>query len=229
MAERRAGRHARRRGLPPTVTGGLAVLVLATVLAATDEHRSSAAAADRERGDVSVRAAPTTAPAPAAPARRVARVTPGPPDRIRIPALAVDAPVDPVAAPDGVLRPPADPSRVGWWSAGAPAGARRGTTLLAGHSVSAGDGALDDLAELTPGETVEVRLAAADAKTRVVRYRVESVTAYDRDELAADAAELFRSDGRASLAIVTCIDFDGVRYRGNVVVRARPVPPVRSR
>lgn len=164
------------------------------------------------------------------PARPGGRVAPGPPDRIRIPALAVDAPVDPVTASDGVLRPPADPSRVGWWSAGAPAGARRGTTLLAGHAVSAGDGALDHLAELTPGEIVEVGLPAAGrAKARVARYRVESVTPYDRDELAADAAELFRTDGRPSLAIVTCIDFDGERYRGNVVVRARPVLAAHSR
>lgn len=38
------------------------------------------------------------------------------PDRLRIPALGVDAPVLAVEAPDRVLVPPRDPQRLGWWS-----------------------------------------------------------------------------------------------------------------
>lgn len=132
--------------------------------------------------------------------------------------------MDPVAAADGVLRPPADPQRVGWWSSGARPAARRGATLLTGHAVRDGDGALDRLPELRPGDRVELVLepgkdsGAGQAPT----YRVESVTPYDREDLARQAAGLFGTSGPPSLVLVTCIDFDGVSYRGNVVVVARP-------
>lgn len=154
----------------------------------------------------------------------VAAVEPGVPGRIEIPALAVDAPVDPIAASGGILRPPADPDRVGWWEAGARPGGRRGATLLTGHSVSNGDGALDHLSDLRPGALVELHLEAGPRGRagRIVSYRVDSVTPYDREDLARHASRLFATHGRPSLVLVTCIDFDGSSYRGNVVVVAHP-------
>jgi hypothetical protein len=205
------------------VAVGLSVLALAGFLTLADERRGTAVAT-ASPADVAISAPlSSTSPTATPPAVAPRRVAPGVPVRLRIPALRVDAPIDPVTAPNGVLRPPDDPNRLGWWSDGARTGSRHGTSLLAGHSVNNGDGALDHLADLRGGDVVEVDLpATTDVPARTLTYRVESVTSYDREELARDAADLFRTDGKPALAIVTCIDFNGVSYQGNLVVRARP-------
>ncbi|MDI9918044.1 class F sortase [Rhodococcus sp. IEGM 1379] len=58
-----------------------------------------------------------------------------PPSRLIVPSLSIDAPVDSIETrADGVLDPPADVSRIGWWSPGArPAGP--GSTVLTAHVV----------------------------------------------------------------------------------------------
>ncbi len=81
----------------------------------------------------------------------------GRPEWIRIPRLGVAVPVVAVAMQDGVLVPPSDPWQLGWWNGGAVPGARRGTAVVTGHTVSNGDGALDDLHLLTEGDRFYVR------------------------------------------------------------------------
>ena len=51
------------------------------------------------------------------------------------------------------------------------------------------------------------------------------------DELARHARELFGQDhGRGRLVLVTCTDWDGAAYRGNIVVFAKPLgAPVDAR
>jgi LPXTG-site transpeptidase (sortase) family protein len=142
---------------------------------------------------------------------------PGAPRLVRIPALDVAAPVVPVQAPGRTLVPPADPQRLGWWADGAEPGAREGSVLIAGHTVHTGGGALDDLEELQAGDSVVVR---TDRGT--IRYAVRQVRIYGKGSLADRAARVFRQDGPGRLVLITCEDWDGIRYRSNVVVTAAP-------
>ena len=142
---------------------------------------------------------------------------PGAPRRVVIPALAVAAPVLPVRAPGGTLVPPSDPQQLGWWAGGARPGDKRGSALVTGHSVHAGDGALDDLETLRRGDTVTVRTDRG-----WIRYVVRKVAVYSKGSVAEDAERLFSQEVPGRLVLVTCEDWDGTRYLSNVVVTATP-------
>ncbi|NMO90302.1 class F sortase [Actinomycetospora sp. TBRC 11914] len=147
----------------------------------------------------------------------------GRPVVLAIPALGVRAPVDPVDAPDGDLRVPDDPDRVGWWREGAVPGADTGTALIAGHVDSAvsGPGALFWLDRLQPGDPVTVTTTSGEAD-----YVVVSVRRYPKADLPGSVAT---SAGPAGLTLVTCggpFDHAAHSYRDNVVVDA--VPPIRA-
>lgn len=148
----------------------------------------------------------------------VAAWQPGVPNRVVIPALEVAAPVVPVNAPNDTLVPPADPQQLGWWADGARPGAKRGSALVAGHTVHTGGGALDNLEQLVPGEQVVVRTS----RGRIV-YEVESVRVYTKGRIADDAERLFSQEVPGRLVLITCEDWDGSRYLSNVVVVASPV------
>lgn len=142
----------------------------------------------------------------------------GVPLRLALPRLGVDVPVVETTAPAGILVPPPDPQVLGWWADGAVPGARRGSALVTGHTVSTGGGALDDLELMRVGDRVRVRTAAG-----VIGYRVTGVRTYRKASLAQDAHELFSQTVPGRLVLVTCEDWDGSVWRSNVVVMARPV------
>jgi LPXTG-site transpeptidase (sortase) family protein len=165
--------------------------------------------------------APTASPGSGGPSEvpgetRVAR-EPGSPRLLVVPTLRVRAPVVPVAAPGGVLTPPADAQVLGWWADGAPPGAERGSALVTGHTVSSGGGALDDLEELEPGDRIWVRTDA-----RRLDYEVRSTVVLGKGELARRADTLFDQEVDGRLVLVTCEDWDGEEYLSNVVVTAAP-------
>ncbi len=121
-----------------------------------------------------------------------------------------------------MLRPPDDPSRLGWWIGSSPPGADRGSTVIAGHvdSAVAGPGALYRLAELPADSEIIVRAADRGAVT----YRVTGRQFYSKaDRLPT---ELFDFSGRPLLVLITCGgEFDAATgsYEENVVVTADPV------
>lgn len=160
---------------------------------------------------------PASSKAPA-----VALPPPSAPVRLDVPSLKVDAAVLPVAvSAERVLEPPADVRRVGWWDASARPGEGTGQTVLTGHSVHTGGGVLDSLGELRRGARIDVRTEEGD-----LRYRVSSVTVYDKEQVARRSSAIFgqdRGDGR--LVVVSCTDWDGAVYQSNVVVVAEPVGP----
>lgn len=157
-------------------------------------------------------------PAPSRAPRPTRDPAAGPPMALAVPAVGLDARVVPIDIGAGqVLTPPADPTVVGWWAAGAEPGAAGGTVVLAGHTVRAGGGVFDDLAELDPGAVVEIRTARG-----VVTYLVEAVEEYSRDELANDATAVFGQSGGGRLVLVTCADYADGDYAGNLVVTALP-------
>jgi LPXTG-site transpeptidase (sortase) family protein len=142
----------------------------------------------------------------------------GPPRRLFVPSLGVDAPVVGIDAPDGVLVPPSDPTVLGWWRSGARPGARYGGALITGHTVSTGGGAFDDLETLVAGDPVRVRTVRGD-----IRYRVTAVTVYRKASLARDAARVFSQKVPGRLVLITCEDWNGTVYLSNAVVFADPV------
>lgn len=140
----------------------------------------------------------------------------GVPRRVLIPALDVRAQVDPIEAVDRTLTPPADPRRLGWWRDGAQPG-DPGTAVITGHTVHDGDGVLDDLEDLVPGDEVIV----ADGREQV-SYDVTSVRIFTAEEVAQRHRQLFKQGGPARLMLVTCEDWDGESYLSSVVVMATP-------
>lgn len=153
----------------------------------------------------------TVVPRPAAAA--------GVPRRLVVPALDVRADVVPISVGDGVLVPPSDPTTLGWWADGARAGVLRGGTLITGHTVHSGGGAFDDLETLVPGDRLRV-----GTDRGVVRYVVRAVTVYPKASLARESSRVFSQRVPHRLVLVTCEDWDGVRYLSNAVVLADPLP-----
>jgi hypothetical protein len=142
------------------------------------------------------------------------------PQRLRLSTLGVDAPVQPVlTGPDRQLGVPESPSVVGWWSAGAAPGSRHGTVVLDGHvdTRSAGPGALFRVADLRPGDPIEVTSTHS-----TTRYRIAAVRSYPKASLPAD---LFDRTGHPRLVLITCGGSfnDSTReYDDNIVAYAVP-------
>lgn len=141
----------------------------------------------------------------------------GRPLRIEVPSLGIDAQVVAVGLEDDVLVPPSDPTLVGWWRDGAVAGVARGTTLLAGHTYSAGDGVFDDLGLLEQGD----RFTVTTTRGRIP-YRVEAVRGYTKDQLAEVAERLFSQTVVGQTVLTTCTDYRAGGYHANIVVVAHP-------
>lgn len=150
----------------------------------------------------------------------------GEPVRLVIPSLDVDAPVVPIELDrDRVLRPPQDPSEIGWWDRSAQPGATKGQSLLTGHSVRLGEGAMDTLGDIKRGATVQVmgKPEKGEKSGKVASFSVQKVFVYSRQQVADHADELFGQDRNARrLVLVTCTDWDGKVYQSNIIVYAQP-------
>jgi hypothetical protein len=142
----------------------------------------------------------------------------GRPLRVSVPGLDVSVPVAELSLTGGVLVPPANPQVLGWWAAGAEPGALRGTAVVAGHTVSTGGGALDDLHLLVRGDRLRVVTEAGP-----IRYEVTDVVRYSKEALTRAADRVFSQEVPGRLVLVTCTDFDGREYLGNTLAFAVPV------
>jgi len=155
-----------------------------------------------------------------------ARPTPPPdavPSRVRIPALGIDAAVDPVGvARDGAVRIPRDARRVGWYRFGPRPGGGAGSVVLAAHvdSRTQGLGAFYPLREADRGD----RVVMTSTGGRRWTYRVVAREVFRKRALPLE--DLFRRDGREVLTLITCgrpYLADAGGYQDNVVVSAVPV------
>jgi len=144
-------------------------------------------------------------------------VDPGGDDVLYVPSIDLLAPIIDIEMDEGgVLSPPADPDIVGWWQRSAEPGARRGQTVITGHTVESGDGVMDKLGELEPGNVIRVR-----DRDKVTEYRVTDNQTLSADEVAEHAQMLFgqdREEGR--LVLVTCTDYVDGNYLSNIIVVA---------
>jgi LPXTG-site transpeptidase (sortase) family protein len=147
-------------------------------------------------------------------------VEPAAPVRLIVPTIDLRARVVPIEVdPDGVLFPPDDVDRVGWWHRSAEPGSSNGQTLLTGHTVTSGDGVMDELGKLRAGDPVRVKTSEG-----TIRYETTRTAVYSRAELANHAERLFGQDRKGNrLVLITCTDWDGDVYRSNVVVFAEPL------
>jgi sortase (surface protein transpeptidase) len=172
--------------------------------------------------------APTASAAPAAPAAAAAPAPTGSaapaavptPARVRIPAIGVDSDVVDLGVDgSGALVPPQSADVAGWF-AGGPAPGASGPALLAGHVDSrTGPGVFYRLADLRPGDPVEV--GRADGS--VVRFTVSRV--FQTPKAAFPTALVYAPVPGPELRLVTCggtFDRSIGHYRDNVVVEAVP-------
>jgi len=142
----------------------------------------------------------------------------GAPLRVVVPARDIDAQVDAVQLQGDTMVPPSDPARLGWWAGGAVAGSGRGSTLVAGHTVHSGGGALDDLEEIELRDRVFVH-----TEFGVLTYVIRKVRVLGKDELVEKAARLFDQDAPGGrIVLMTCEDWNGTEYESNVVVTGVP-------
>lgn len=140
------------------------------------------------------------------------------PVRLRIPAIAVDAPVGRLGRlPDGTLDVPHSWALVGWY-AGGPRPGDAGPAVLLGHVDSfSGPAVFARLGELRPGDAVDV--LGADGQTE--RFRVGSVRRFAKSRFPTD--EVYLPTLRPELRLVTCggaFNRASGHYVDNVIVFA---------
>ncbi|MFJ8190689.1 class F sortase [Streptomyces sp. NPDC096094] len=155
-----------------------------------------------------------TGEAAAAPA-----LPPSPPDRVRIPAIGVDAPMTSLGlTPSGSLDvPPAEEENLaGWYEAGTSPG-ETGTAIVAGHVDNAeGPAVFYRLGALEKGATIEVDRRDGG----VAVFTVDAVEVYAAKDFPD--RKVYGAANRPELRVITCGgDYSrSTGYQGNVVVFA---------
>ncbi|MFF6986009.1 class F sortase [Streptomyces sp. NPDC010273] len=144
---------------------------------------------------------------------------PSPPDRIRIPAIRVDAPLMGLKlTTTGSLDvpPAAKKNLAGWYEAGTTPG-ETGTAIVAGHVDNAdGPAVFYDLGALKKGNTVELdRLDGS-----VALFTVDAVEVYQASRFPDQ--KVYGASRRPELRVITCGGgySRATGYQGNVVVFA---------
>ena len=151
---------------------------------------------------------------PAAPA-----LAPSPPDRIRIPAIRVNAPLMGLGLTrSGSLDvpPAAKKNLAGWYHAGTTPG-EKGTAIVAGHVDNAdGPAVFYRLGSLAKGRTIEVD--RRDGSVAV--FTVDAVEVYAAKDFPDE--KVYGPAHRPELRVITCGGgwSRGTGYQGNVVVFA---------
>ncbi|MFB7243702.1 class F sortase [Streptomyces populi] len=141
-------------------------------------------------------------------------------DRVRIPAIRVDAPVTPVGLDiDGWVDapPPDDPNLAGWFT-GAVSPGEKGTAVIVGHVDNMrGPAVFYGLGALKKGNKVEV--LRKDGKTAV--FEIYGIEVFAKSNFPGD--RVYNSKGAPELRVITCGGGFSKQhgYDGNVVVFAR--------
>ncbi|MFJ2606453.1 class F sortase [Streptomyces sp. NPDC091279] len=144
------------------------------------------------------------------------------PDRVRIPAIQVDAPVTQVGLdPDGWVGapPPEDPNLAGWFT-GAVSPGEKGTAVVVGHVDNRqGPAVFYGLGALKKGNRVEV--VRKDRKTAV--FEIYGIEVFEKNNFPGD--RVYASKGAPELRVITCGGgfTKQTGYDGNVVAFARLV------
>ncbi|MFD7406427.1 class F sortase [Streptomyces sp. NPDC059866] len=144
------------------------------------------------------------------------------PDRVRIPAIQVNAPMMPVGLDSAGwvdAPPPANANLAGWFT-GAVSPGEKGTAVIVGHVDNhQGPAVFYGLGSLKRGNRVEV--SRQDRRTAV--FEIYSIEVFEKNNFPGD--RVYSSKGTPELRVITCgggfSEQNG--YDGNVVVFARMV------
>ncbi|MFF4345992.1 class F sortase [Streptomyces sp. NPDC001530] len=143
-------------------------------------------------------------------------------DRVRIPAIQVDAPVMPVGLDiDGWVAapPPDDPNLAGWFT-GAVSPGEKGTAVIVGHVDNMrGPAVFYGLGALKKGNRIDV--VRKDGKTAA--FEIYGLEVFAKNNFPGD--RVYGSKGTPELRVITCGGGFSKQhgYDGNVVVFARLV------
>jgi LPXTG-site transpeptidase (sortase) family protein len=123
------------------------------------------------------------------------------PQRLKIPAINVDAPIEPVGlTSDGAMDSPITPSGLAWYKLGPQPGGP-GSAVIAGHfgQGASGEGSVfDNLFKLRKGDSLLVE----DNAGLTTKFVVRESRNYDP---RSDASDVFNSkDGKSHLNLITC-------------------------
>ncbi|MBM3695138.1 MAG: class F sortase [Actinobacteria bacterium] len=142
------------------------------------------------------------------------------PVRVRIAALGIDAPIQPVGVAGDEMEVPGRADLVGWYRYG-PAPGEPGSAVLAAHVAWRGKaGAFYRLRDLPEGSRIEV--AYADGS--VALFRSVALESYPKEELPVE--RVFSREGTPILTLITCggaVNPSLRSFEENVVAYAVPV------
>lgn len=139
----------------------------------------------------------------------------GAPESLVIAKIDVRAPVFALGlTAEGAQEVPSSVLDVGWWKHGSEP-AEAGNAVLVGHANSRGDGVFDDLHTLQAGDLITVAGSVGEAD--FVVERTATVPVQDFEKFAND---IYRTEGKPRLVVMTCGDFDGSDYQSTVIVWA---------
>ncbi|MEU6814480.1 class F sortase [Streptomyces sp. NPDC046860] len=212
-------REERRRRRAPW---GVLALVLLTGVALIRNGSGEFDVGPPQPASAAAPAADVRTPPSAAPATAPAGLPFSAAERVRIPAIQVDAPVTPVGLDaDGWVGapPPEDPNLAGWFT-GAVSPGEKGTSVIVGHvDNTKGPAVFYGLGALKKGSRVEVR--RQDGRTAV--FEVYGVEVFEKSKFPGD--RVYGSKGTPELRVITCGGGFSKQngYDGNVVVFARLV------
>ncbi len=233
---RRAPRAVCRRALPLAIAFVGALAAPALVAYAVDargwppdpvETRTAGAVATRAAGPGAAGVPGPRARSSIRPAERplplgvsAAEARPVPPAALTIPSIDVEAPLERLAVrDDGTLAAPVDFARAGWFAEG-PAPGERGPAVIVGHVDSQdGPAVFYRLAELAPGDPIEVTLA----DDSVARFTVTDTLEAAKDAFPTEA--VYGPTPGPTLRLITCtgaFDRAARHYLSNLVVYATP-------
>ncbi|MGW3731141.1 class F sortase [Streptomyces sp. NPDC000851] len=144
------------------------------------------------------------------------------PDRVRIPAIQVNAPMMPVGLDSAGwvdAPPPANANLAGWFT-GAVSPGEKGTAVIVGHVDNhQGPAVFYGLGSLKRGNRVEV--SRQDRRTAV--FEIYSIEVFEKNNFPGD--RVYGSKGTPELRVITCgggfSEQNG--YDGNVVAFARMI------
>jgi hypothetical protein len=210
----------RRAMLPASVAAAAAFLAATGYLAVTEPRSGS----DMGRWSSIAAPAPQSGPswnplatADSEPFGATAAPPQGPPTRLRVPAIGVDAALESLhLGTDGALLPPRTFARAGWYVDGTAPG-DEGPAVIAGHVDSnRGPAVFYRLRELQAGDRIDVVRGGA-----TVRFTVVSTAWYPKASFPADT--VYGPTPDRQLRLITCggvFDHHLRSYKDNLVVYA---------
>lgn len=207
----------------PAAVAGLGMLLIYNSIAPSADDKPPAAA---PAAAAPAAAAPDSSPAGAVPRQATPSSATAPalsrsvPTRLKIPAIAVDAPFTPLSiGSSGRLDapPPNDNNLVGWFQGGVTPG-ERGASIVAGHvDTKTGPAVFLQLQFLRPGATVDITRADGT----VASFKVDTVETFSKAKFPDK--RVYADTPDAQLRLITCggeYDKKAKDYEDNVVVFA---------